>query len=76
MVARAGLRDREVIAAQAAALRQAVGIIMGQNRCTADEAFEVLCSISQNRNVKLRDIATDMVTAVGGQPPSDTPRFS
>jgi GAF domain-containing protein len=45
---------------------QAVGIIMGQNRCTVDEAFEVLGSISQNRNVKLRDIAVDMVTSVSG----------
>ncbi len=62
--------------ASRAVIDQAVGIIMGQNRCTADEAFEVLRSISQNRNVKLRDIAADMVTAVGGQPPTDTPRFS
>jgi AmiR/NasT family two-component response regulator len=62
--------------ASRAVIDQAVGIIMGQNRCTADEAFEVLRSISQNRNVKLRDIAVDMVTSVSGQPPTDTPRFS
>jgi AmiR/NasT family two-component response regulator len=49
---------------------------MGQNRCTADEAFEVLRTASQNRNVKLRDIAADMVTAVSGQAPTDKPRFS
>ena len=62
--------------ASRAVIDQAVGIIIGQNRCTADEAFEVLRSISQNRNVKLRDIAADMVTAVSGQPPSDELRFS
>jgi GAF domain-containing protein len=62
--------------ASRAVIDQAVGIIMGHNRCTADQAFEVLRSISNNRNVKLRDIAADMVTAVSGQPPTDKPRFS
>jgi GAF domain-containing protein len=62
--------------ASRAVIDQAVGIIMGQNRCTTDEAFEVLGSISQNRNVKLRDIAADMVTSIGGQPPPDTLRIS
>jgi RNA polymerase sigma-B factor len=52
--------------ASRAVIDQAVGIIMGQNRCTADEAFEVLRTASHNRNVKLRDIATDMVTSVSG----------
>jgi hypothetical protein len=36
----------------------------------------VLGSISENRNVTLRDIAAEMVTAVSGQPPTDTPCFS
>jgi GAF domain-containing protein len=62
--------------ASRAVIDQALGIIIGQNRCTVDEAFELLRSISQNRNVKLRDIAAEMVTAVSGQPPTDTPRFS
>jgi len=62
--------------ASRAVIDQAIGIIMGQNRCTADEAFEVLRNVSQNRNVKLRDIATAMITSVSGQPPSDKPRFS
>jgi len=62
--------------ASRAVIDQALGIIMGQNRCTADKAFEVLRTASQNRNVKLRDIAAEMVTAVGGQPPVTEPRFS
>jgi GAF domain-containing protein len=65
---RAALASRAVI-------DQALGIIMGQNRCSAGAAFELLRSISQNRNVKLRDVAVDMVTAVGGEPPDDKPRF-
>jgi GAF domain-containing protein len=58
-----------------AVIDQALGIIMGQNRCTADEAFDVLRKTSQNRNIKLRDIAADMVTAISGRPPADNPRF-
>ncbi|WP_214402777.1 GAF and ANTAR domain-containing protein [Pseudonocardia lacus] len=61
--------------ASRAVIDQALGVIMGQNRCTAHEAFELLRGISQNRNVKLRDIATEIVTAVSGQAPSDRPRF-
>lgn len=49
---------------------------MGQNRCSADEAFELLRTTSQNRNVELRDIAAEVVTAVSGQPPAEEPRFS
>jgi GAF domain-containing protein len=59
-----------------AVIDQALGIIMGQNRCTADEAFELLRGISQNRNVKLRAVASEIVTSVSGQPPADRPRFS
>jgi GAF domain-containing protein len=61
--------------ASRAVIDQALGIIMGQNRCSAGVAFELLRSISQNRNVKLRDVAVEMVTAVGGEPPDDKPRF-
>jgi GAF domain-containing protein len=59
-----------------AVIDQALGIIMGQKRCTADEAFDTLRTISQNRNIKLRDIAEEIITAVSGQPPSANPRFS
>ena len=62
--------------ASRAVIDQALGIIMGQNRCTSHEAFEILRTASQHRNVKLRDIAVQMVTAVSGQPPADEPRFT
>jgi GAF domain-containing protein len=42
----------------------AIGIVMAQNRCTPEEAFDVLRRASQNRNVKLRVIATDIVRTV------------
>jgi LytS/YehU family sensor histidine kinase len=43
--------------ASRAVIDQALGVVMGQNRCTADEAFDILRMNSQNRNVKLRDVA-------------------
>jgi GAF domain-containing protein len=62
--------------ASRAVIDQALGIIMGQNRCSADEAFDILRTTSQNRNVKLRDVAAAMVAAVSGHPPSSDARFS
>jgi len=52
---------------------QAIGVIMGQQRCSADEAFNLMRRHSQNTNRKLRDVASDMITRVTGQPPA-TPR--
>jgi GAF domain-containing protein len=48
---------------------QAIGILMGQQRCTADEAFTLLRMRSQSRQRKLRDVAADLVTTVTGEPP-------
>ncbi|NEK56924.1 GAF and ANTAR domain-containing protein [Geodermatophilus sabuli] len=41
---------------------QAVGLLMAQERCTAEQAFTLLRLSSQRRNVKLRDVATSVVT--------------
>ncbi|MEU7422970.1 GAF and ANTAR domain-containing protein [Streptomyces sp. NPDC040750] len=49
---------------------QALGIIMGQRRCTADEAFGILRSASQHRNLKLRELCVELITGLTGQPPS------
>jgi GAF domain-containing protein len=62
--------------ASRAVIDQALGILMGQNRCPAAEAFDILRTASQNRNIKLRDIAAQIVTAVSGQPPAHEPRFT
>jgi GAF domain-containing protein len=41
---------------------QAVGLLMAQRRCTADEAFGLLQRASQRSNEKLRDVAHRMIT--------------
>ena len=48
---------------------QTIGIIMGQNRCDAEVAFGVLRTASQNRNVKLKVVAAEIITAVSKKPP-------
>jgi GAF domain-containing protein len=45
-----------------AVIEQAKGIIMGDRRCTADEAFAILTKISQDTNRKVRDVAAALVT--------------
>jgi AmiR/NasT family two-component response regulator len=40
-----------------------VGLLMAQERCTADQAFDLLRIASQRRNVKLRDVAAGVVAA-------------
>ncbi|MFR0357680.1 GAF and ANTAR domain-containing protein [Streptomyces sediminimaris] len=56
------MRSRSVI-------DHALGVIMGQRRCTAEEAFGILRSESQHRNIKLRDLCTALITELTGQPP-------
>lgn len=51
---RAALSSRSVI-------DQAIGIIVGMQRCTPEAAFDVLRTVSQNRNIPLRDIARHLV---------------
>lgn len=46
----------------------AVGIVMSQNRCTQKRAFEILRAASNNRNLKLRDLAAELVATVGKGP--------
>lgn len=53
-----------------AVIDHAIGIIMAESRCDADQAFATLSRASNNRNIKLRDLATEIVMRVSGQPPS------
>ncbi|MGH4015990.1 MAG: GAF and ANTAR domain-containing protein [Pseudonocardiaceae bacterium] len=62
-------RHLEVAMASRSVIDQAIGIIMGQNRCTATAAFEILRRASNHRNIKLRDVASEIVTRIGGEPP-------
>ena len=52
-----------------AVIDQATGIIMAQQRCGAAAAFAILRRASQNRNVKLRQLAAEIVSQVSGKPP-------
>jgi GAF domain-containing protein len=40
---------------------QAMGIIMARERCSSDDAFDILRRASQNSNVKLREVAAELV---------------
>lgn len=43
----------------------AVGVLMGQSRCSQDEAAAMLKAAASNRNIKLRALAADIVSAIG-----------
>ncbi len=58
----------EAALASRSVIDQAMGIIMGQNRCTATEAFEILRRASHHRNIKLRAVSAEIITRVGGEP--------
>lgn len=45
-------------------IEQAKGILMAESRCTADEAFAMLRAASQRSQVKVRDLAEEIVGRV------------
>jgi AmiR/NasT family two-component response regulator len=55
---REAVESREVIG-------QAKGILMEREQCSADEAFDLLKSVSQRTNRKLRTVAQDVIDSVG-----------
>jgi transcriptional regulator with GAF, ATPase, and Fis domain len=64
-----------------AVIEQAKGILMGAQRCSADDAFALLVKASQRENVKVRDIAERIVSnavaraplaSTGDRPPTAT----
>jgi GAF domain-containing protein len=44
-----------------AVIEQAKGVLMGQRRCSAEEAFDILVKLSQQSNRKLREVAQALV---------------
>lgn len=52
---------------------QAIGVIMAEERCSQARAFAILRTASQDRNVKLRELAAEIVTSVAGHPPEPPP---
>jgi GAF domain-containing protein len=70
------LRDQlEQALSSRTVIDQAIGILMGQERCTADDAFALLRMRSQSSQRKLRDVAADLVTKVTGQAPQQSRPF-
>jgi hypothetical protein len=64
-----GLADQlEQALRSRAVIDQAIGIVMAESRCGAEQAFATLGRASNNRNMKLRDLAAEIVTRVGGRP--------
>lgn len=59
--ARALSENLEQAMASRAVIEQAKGIIMATNGCSPDEAFEQLRQQSQHENVKVREIAAEIV---------------
>lgn len=48
------------------AIDMAIGAIMAQNRCDRAAAFKILRNTSNNRNVKIRDVAASVISSIAG----------
>ncbi|PXX60425.1 GAF domain-containing protein [Nocardia tenerifensis] len=65
---------RETLASRST-IDQALGILMAELRCDRDAAFAVLRSKSQRQNVRVADLAVEMIERVTGGAPSP-PHFA
>jgi len=61
--------------ASRAVIDQALGVIMATEHCPQEKAFALLRTVSQNTNVKLRDLAATIVTSASGEPPRPASPF-
>lgn len=50
---------------------QAMGIVMARQHCTAEQAFTILRGISQTRNIRLHQIAQDLIDRTTTMPAAD-----
>jgi GAF domain-containing protein len=70
------LRDQlEQALESRAVIDQALGILMGQQRCTSQEAFDLLRRRSQTSHGRLRDVAAELIVRVTGEDPQPGKRF-
>jgi hypothetical protein len=65
--------DLTAAMASRSTIDQAIGVMMAQNRCSAEEAFGILRRASSHRNVKLREVAAAVVEGITGSTPSAGP---
>ena len=52
------------------AIDVAVGILIGQQHCTQQEAFDLLTAAAGRRGIKVRELATELVESTTGQAPT------
>jgi len=55
---------------------QAIGVLMEQQHCTAEAAFQLLRTHSQNNNIKLRELAADIIERTAGRATTPGGRFA
>lgn len=55
------IKHLETALVSRAVIEQAKGVLMAVHSCTADEAFAMLVQRSQHKNVKLRDVAKELL---------------
>lgn len=58
-----GAEDRERALESRTAINMAVGIVMAQNQCSLEEAVGILKAASNHRNIKVRDLAEQIITS-------------
>lgn len=66
-------RDLQTALASRSVIDQAIGSVMQQYKCTEQEAFDLLRRLSQQANLKLRDVCTRLLTGIAGRPPAPRP---
>ncbi len=63
--------DMAAAMASRATIDMAIGIVMARQDCTQDDAVALLTAASNRRNVKLRDVAADVVSQFKAGLPED-----
>ncbi|MFJ7904610.1 GAF and ANTAR domain-containing protein [Streptomyces sp. NPDC096198] len=66
-------QDLQTAMRSRAVIDQAIGAVMQQRQCDADEAFAILRDLSQRTNLKLREVCTRLLTSLSGRPPEHRP---
>lgn len=62
------VQQMKVAMGSRAGIEQAKGILMGQHRCTPEEAFALLVRLSSTSNRKVRDVAQALIDAAAPDP--------
>lgn len=60
-----GVEDRQRAMETRTTINMAVGIVMAQNQCSPAAAIDILKQASNHRNIKLRDLAEQIIRSAG-----------